>query len=606
MKLIQYVSTALCVVILGCVSNIIPGGRYALGRPFARLFGATQRNLRAEVESAFPQFIIPEDRVEYPTPKLAALKSKLKEIGHSKLTGPHPHQHQGLDGRRHVSLHPSLHPSPSGAGAEEDKEQEEEGGEEEEEEGQGGVGSEKPIPYNARSKPRVGGSGSSNGIGKGRGAPSAFLPLGLPPPPFFPPNARPIKRSPWSILFRRGLSRRGKKRPVGINRIQSLPTSTTPLIALVNSKSGGRQGKNLLKRLRAALSRAQVFDIQKVDLKEALSLYCHLPNSCTLLVCGGDGTASRVFEVVDSLDWKHGPPKIAILPLGTGNDLARVLDWNLGHDWSGGYFAWSNDAADASLLSVFADLTRAMERRMDRWELRMTEAVPSLDRHKQPVKYMLGYLGVGVDGKVALDFHRLRDRAPYLFLSPALNKFYYALMGLRDFFVRSCKNLPEKVELWCDGKQVVLPPQTESFIVLNINSHAGGVELWPEYSMGGGMEGTFKPSRFDDGYLEVVAISGVLHLGRIRVGLDRPVRLAQAKEVRIRTKSFLPGQVDGEPWRLPRCELTLRLNGQAPVLQHLSKELLQYNEWLVGQGKLDAAAKDQLLQAFKRRLQVSQ
>ncbi|KAM3571522.1 hypothetical protein VYU27_006429, partial [Nannochloropsis oceanica] len=126
---------------------------------------------------------------------------------------------------------------------------------------------------------------------------------------------------------------------------------------------------------------------------------------------------------------------------------------------------------------------------MDRWELRMTEAVPSLDRHKQPVKYMLGYLGVGVDGKVALDFHRLRDRAPYLFLSPALNKFYYALMGLRDFFVRSCKNLPEKVELWCDGKQVVLPPQTESFIVLNINSHAGGVELWPEYSMGGGMEG---------------------------------------------------------------------------------------------------------------------
>jgi len=102
--------------------------------------------------------------------------------------------------------------------------------------------------------------------------------------------------------------------------------------------------------------------------------------------------------------------------------------------------------------------------------------------------------------------------------------------------------------------------------------------------------------------------------------------------------------VDGEPWRLPRCELTLRHNGQAPVLQHVSKELLQvngggilegrreavfckqikkdglnsrfshamrsgveqYNEWLVGQGKLDAAGKDQLLQAFKRRLQVSQ
>lgn len=29
----------------------------------------------------------------------------------------------------------------------------------------------------------------------------------------------------------------------------------------------------------------------------------------------------------------------------------------------------------------------------------------------------------------------------------------------------------------------------------------------------------------------------------MQVGIDRPVRLAQAKEVRIRTKSFLPGQV---------------------------------------------------------------
>ncbi len=37
---------------------------------------------------------------------------------------------------------------------------------------------------------------------------------------------------------------------------------------------------------------------------------------------------------------------------------------------------------------------------MDRWEVCMTEAVPSLERHKQPVKYMLGYLGIGVDGKV--------------------------------------------------------------------------------------------------------------------------------------------------------------------------------------------------------------
>jgi hypothetical protein len=103
--------------------------------------------------------------------------------------------------------------------------------------------------------------------------------------------------------------------------------------------------------------------------------------------------------------------------------------------------------------------------------------------------------------------------------------------------VRSCKNLPEKVDIWVDGKPLVLPPLTESFIILNINSHAGGVELWPDPGSvperprawgaalsppegdegGPGNKPRLRPSRFDDGMLEIVATTGVLHLGKIRV-----------------------------------------------------------------------------------------
>jgi Diacylglycerol kinase accessory domain len=50
------------------------------------------------------------------------------------------------------------------------------------------------------------------------------------------------------------------------------------------------------------------------------------------------------------------------------------------------------------------------------------------------------------------------------------------------------------------------------------------------------------PSRIDDGLLEVVAVTGALHLGQIQVGLGAGHPIAQCNELKITTTRKLPMQ----------------------------------------------------------------
>jgi diacylglycerol kinase (ATP) len=150
------------------------------------------------------------------------------------------------------------------------------------------------------------------------------------------------------------------------------------------------------------------------------------------------------------------------------------------------------------------------------------------------------------------------------------NKLLYAVFGSRDFIEHSFAKLRDDLVVTADGVVLEFPDDTEGVILCNINSFSGGVKVWHDdadadassssSSAAAFSSSAFSPSRKDDGVIEIVAVSGALHLGQLNVRMATPVRIAQARDVSIELKRKLPVQVDGEPWLQRRGRLDVRLH----------------------------------------------
>uniref|UniRef100_A0A672GVR0 Diacylglycerol kinase n=1 Tax=Salarias fasciatus TaxID=181472 RepID=A0A672GVR0_SALFA len=120
--------------------------------------------------------------------------------------------------------------------------------------------------------------------------------------------------------------------PTALNSIDSdgfwkatSASCSSPLLVLVNSKSGDNQGVKFLRKFKQLLNPAQVFDLMNGGPELGLRLFQKFV-TFRILVCGGDGSVGWVLSMLDKLNL-HKQCQLGVLPLGTGNDLARVLGW---------------------------------------------------------------------------------------------------------------------------------------------------------------------------------------------------------------------------------------------------------------------------------------
>ncbi|KAF7640242.1 Diacylglycerol kinase [Meloidogyne graminicola] len=371
-----------------------------------------------------------------------------------------------------------------------------------------------------------------------------------------------------------------------------------PLLAFVNPKSGGNKGSKALNSLCWLLNPRQVFDINTMHgPKYGLEIFRKMTNQMRILVCGGDGTVGWLLSTLDQLNWNNYPP-IAILPLGTGNDLSRSMGW-------GGTF--SDEPLTEILQAIQTETSITF---LDRWRLDVFPLFSINNQEQQqqqlnnnnnlfcsseqqfnnnnnenkehnntinnecqnnlPLSVMNNYFSIGADAHVALQFHHSRSANPQMLNSRLKNRLAYGGLGTIDLFKRAWKDLSEYITVECDG--VDISPKIKEFkfhcvLFHNISFYAGGTIPW-----GQGGDGVqeccgevFSRPSPCDGKIEVLGFTTAT-LATLQMG-GRGERIAQCSNVRIETSKPIPMQVDGEPCLLGPSLIHLSFHNKVPMLK---------------------------------------
>jgi diacylglycerol kinase (ATP) len=248
-------------------------------------------------------------------------------------------------------------------------------------------------------------------------------------------------------------------------------------------------------------------------------------------------------------------PPIAVLPLGTGNDLARTLGWG------GGY-------TDEPIEKIIRHVEEGPVVSMDRWslEIKRNSAIPGFQYEQAmgcetaPLHVINNYFSIGADAAITLNFHESREANPAKFNNRLKNKMFYVNASGKDLWLRKFSDLCSYIRFFIDGVEITEKLRTlrfEVLLVLNIFNYAAGATPWGTPPQ--------QPQELSDNLAEILGLWSKtfpkLHLG------GHGERLGQAKEVKIITSRSLPIQIDGEACMLKPSVITIKLKNQVPMIQ---------------------------------------
>lgn len=362
------------------------------------------------------------------------------------------------------------------------------------------------------------------------------------------------------------------------------------VVAFANAGSGDQRGRAFVEHLNAILGRSgRAFELpHELDkgFDEIVEIKKNENVQVRILACGGDGTVTWVLSEIQSRAAECFPnddaPPVGIIPLGTGNDLARSLGWG---------------AALTELTELETYVLRVLYAKpvlLDQWKLRLRPKNslppalrPTKDLDVDFVGYFTNYFSVGMDAMTAYEVGRTRKGrlGKCCFRTRCIKPCKFVHGGLLCYIY----NAPDIFRCWCCKTralnnrdfQVRLQPRAEppgvqrdnkftttnanesglesevyssdrdfrQFTFTNLNSYGAGMELYNSKEME-----SVSPS---DGQLEAFTLEGPLSVAAVAVtkkiaktscGSVPLVRRVRRAEMTLEEGQYF--QMDGEPWRL--------------------------------------------------------
>jgi len=348
----------------------------------------------------------------------------------------------------------------------------------------------------------------------------------------------------------------------GENLIKMEKTQRKPkTIFLVNRGSGGHQGG-------AIQDWAKTNGYQNFDLLE-VTKSANSPNDLlydikpileneefrkVIIVAGGDGTLSWALSIIDmALEgrdfditnpeaqsrlqrWYLTEAVIRFIPLGTGNDICRVLGNGTSFPGLGKMQSIVSAAQAGGAPETIYDIWSAVHTNMEGEQTQWMS------------NRMCAYLSIGGSATAAHAFHQKRANNPDRYNSQWKNKLAWGMVGASAVFSSEPK-LAERANVETTEGELDLPSNSRDCLLLNVNSFSAGINFFKTSTYRNKQQKKWSEPAVGDGLFEMYSGFGSSAVASSMVfGRRAWSRLSQTNGVTIELKEAQHVHLDGEAW----------------------------------------------------------